>query len=103
MSYYRKHLFFCVNQTEDGSDCCNQRGGEAMFKYAKRKAKDLRLHGEGGDCRVNRAGCFDRCGEGPVCVVYPDAVWYTYVDEADIDEILQSHLRDGQVVERLKI
>jgi (2Fe-2S) ferredoxin len=34
-------------------------------------------------------------------VVYPEAVWYSYVDESDIDEIVQSHLRDGQVVERL--
>ena len=45
----------------------------------------------------------DRCAEGPVCVVYPDAVWYTFVDEADIDEILESHLRDGKPVDRLKI
>jgi len=35
--------------------------------------------------------------------VYPDAVWYTFVDEQDIDEIVESHLRDGQPVERLKI
>ena len=33
-------------------------------------------------------------------VVYPEAVWYTFVDDADIDEIVQSHLRDGKVVER---
>jgi (2Fe-2S) ferredoxin len=33
--------------------------------------------------------------------VYPEAVWYSFVDNADIDEIVQSHLRDGQVVERL--
>jgi (2Fe-2S) ferredoxin len=34
-------------------------------------------------------------------VVYPEAVWYTYVDDADIDEIVDSHLKNGQVVERL--
>ena len=34
-------------------------------------------------------------------VVYPEAVWYTYVDEHDIDEIVESHLKNGQVVERL--
>jgi len=38
---------------------------------------------------------------GPIAVVYPEAVWYSYVDESDIDEIVQSHLRDGKVVERL--
>ena len=34
-------------------------------------------------------------------MVYPDATWYTYVDEADIDEIVDSHLKQGKVVERL--
>ena len=103
MSYYRHHLFFCLNVREDGAQCCSQANAEAMFEHAKKKAKKLGLHGKEGDCRVNRAGCFDRCAEGPVCVVYPDAVWYTYVDAADIDEILESHLRDGVPVERLKI
>lgn len=103
MSYYRHHLFFCLNRREDGGACCADHDAEALFEYAKKRAKALGLHGKGGDCRVNRAGCFDRCDRGPVCVVYPDAVWYTYVDAADIDEILESHLRDGQVVERLKI
>ena len=36
-------------------------------------------------------------------VVYPEATWYTYVDKEDIDEIVDSHLLKGQVVERLKI
>jgi (2Fe-2S) ferredoxin len=51
--------------------------------------------------RVNQAGCLDRCAGGPVLVVYPEAVWYTYVDNQDIDEIIESHLQNGQVVERL--
>jgi (2Fe-2S) ferredoxin len=38
-----------------------------------------------------------------VAVVYPDGVWYTYVDEEDIEEILQEHLIHGRPVERLKI
>jgi (2Fe-2S) ferredoxin len=36
-------------------------------------------------------------------VVYPDAVWYTYVDQADIDEIIEEHLQNGRVVERLRM
>ena len=58
------------------------------------------LNGAGG-VRVNQAGCLDRCAGGPVLVVYPEAVWYTYVDQADIDEIVDSHLKNGQVVTRL--
>ena len=34
-------------------------------------------------------------------MVYPEAVWYSYVDNTDIDEIVESHLKNGQVVERL--
>jgi hypothetical protein len=34
-----------------------------------------------GKVRINNAGCLDRCEKGPVMVVYPEAVWYTYVDQ----------------------
>ena len=44
-----------------------------------------------------------RCDEGPVVVVYPEEVWYTYVDKSDIDEIVEEHLRHGRVVQRLRI
>ena len=64
--------------------------------------KEMGLTGA-GKVRVNTSGCMDRCEEGPVCVVYPDAVWYTYVDESDIDDIIESHLVNGKAVERLKI
>ena len=56
-----------------------------------------------GKIRVNQALCLDRCEEGPVCVVYPEGTWYTYVDESDVDEIIESHLLNGKSVERLKI
>jgi (2Fe-2S) ferredoxin len=36
-------------------------------------------------------------------VVYPEAIWYRYVDTEDIDEIIEEHLIHGRVVERLKI
>jgi len=50
---------------------------------------------------VNTSGCLDRCEEGPVCVVYPEGTWYTYIDEQDIDEIIENHLVGGEVVKRL--
>ena len=56
-----------------------------------------------GKVRFQKAGCLERCGEGPVLVVYPEAVWYTYVDKTDIDEIIDEHLVNGRVVERLKL
>ena len=78
------------------------KGAEAAFDHMKARVKELRLSGE-GKVRINRAGCLDRCNEGPLLVVYPQAIWYTFVDNADIDEIIESHLVNGKVVERLVI
>ncbi|MCU0935562.1 MAG: (2Fe-2S) ferredoxin domain-containing protein [Gammaproteobacteria bacterium] len=100
--YYRYHLFFCTNQREDGSPCCQRFDARAMRDYAKGRTKALGIAGAGG-VRVNTAGCLDRCAQGPVCVVYPEGVWYTWVDRDDIDEIIDEHLVHGRVVERLKI
>jgi (2Fe-2S) ferredoxin len=36
-----------------------------------------------------------------VAVVYPEGTWYSFVDNTDIDEIVDSHLQNGQVVQRL--
>lgn len=100
MSYYARHIFFCLNERDNGENACAQHGAQAGFEHCKARVKAERLVGPGG-VRVNRAGCLDRCSGGPVAVVYPDAVWYTYVDAADIDEIVDSHLKQGKVVERL--
>ncbi|MCL6556232.1 MAG: (2Fe-2S) ferredoxin domain-containing protein [Burkholderiales bacterium] len=100
--YYRYHVFFCTNQREDGGACCGDHDAQALRDYAKGRIKALGLNGP-GKCRINSAGCMDRCAEGPVVVVYPEGVWYTYVDQADIDEIIDEHLMHGRVVERLRI
>lgn len=102
MSYYCHHVFFCTNQREDGSACCQDHNAQAMRDYAKGRTKELGIAGKGAT-RINTAGCLDRCAEGPVIVVYPEGVWYTYVDQEDIDEIIDEHLMKGRVVERLTI
>lgn len=92
----------CVNQREDDRNCCQHHDAYKLCTYAKRKAKELGIAGQ-GRVRVNRAGCLDRCDEGPVAVVYPDGVWYTYKDKVDLDEIIFKHLKKGQIVKRLRI
>ena len=99
-SYYERHIFFCLNERSSGEACCAQHQAQQAFDHCKARVKELGLAGP-GQVRVNKAGCLDRCAGGPVAVVYPEAVWYTYVDRADIDEIVDSHLRRGEVVERL--
>ncbi len=101
--YFSHHVFFCLNQRNDDSrPCCAARGAVAAQEHAKRRIKELNLNGV-GQVRINKAGCLDRCEEGPVMVVYPEGTWYTYFDQGDIDEIIDSHLVNGKVVEHLKI
>ena len=102
MSYYRHHIFFCLNQRDNGQSCCAEQGAQAAFDHCKSQVKAKGLAGPGG-VRVNKAGCLDRCAGGPVAVVYPEGTWYTFVDQADVDEIVQTHLVEGRVVERLQL
>ncbi|MHB1198822.1 MAG: (2Fe-2S) ferredoxin domain-containing protein [Polaromonas sp.] len=101
-SYYEHHVFFCLNQRGNGEACCANHLAQEAFDHCKSQVKAAGLAGP-GKVRVNKAGCLDRCAAGPVVVVYPEAVWYSYVDMSDIDEIVESHLKNGQVVERLLI
>ncbi|MES2784941.1 MAG: (2Fe-2S) ferredoxin domain-containing protein [Pseudomonadota bacterium] len=100
ISYYKRHIFFCLNLRENGEQSCAQHNAQGAFDRCKQLVKAQGLAGPGG-VRVNKAGCLDRCAGGPVAVVYPEAVWYSYVDENDIEEIVESHLKNGVVVERL--
>lgn len=102
MSYYKHHVFFCCNQRKNGEASCNDHGASDMRAYAKDRVKALGLSGP-DNVRINQAGCLDRCELGPVMVVYPNETWYTYVDKADVDEIIEEHLKNGREVERLKI
>lgn len=98
--YYQRHIFFCLNERKGGEASCAQHDAQALFDRCKSAVKAAGLSGP-GQVRVNKAGCLDRCAGGPVAVVYPEGTWYTLVDADDVDEIVQSHLKDGQVVSRL--
>ena len=99
--YFARHVFCCVNE-RDASDprgCCKHRGSVALRDYMKTRVRELKLK----RVRVNQSLCLDRCELGPTMVIYPEGVWYTYRTEADVDEILQTHLVDGGRVARLML
>jgi (2Fe-2S) ferredoxin len=98
--YFNHHVFMCTNERQAPDACCAQQRSVALHAYAKERIKALGLNGQ-GRIRINKAGCLDRCGQGPCLVVYPEGVWYTFVDESDIDEIIQEHLMNGRIVQRL--
>ena len=101
-NYFKHHVFFCCNQRLEGESCCNNHGATEAQTYAKDRIAALKMKGP-GEVRINKAGCLDRCDDGPVMVVYPEGVWYTYVDNEDVEEIIQEHLINGRVVDRLRL
>ena len=101
-NFYKRHIFFCNNIRTDGKQCCSQSDAKEMYRYAKDKCRSNASLGE-GRLGVSESRCLGRCENGPVVVVYPDNVWYQYIDEEDIDEILESHLEGGNIVDRLLI
>jgi (2Fe-2S) ferredoxin len=100
--YYQYHVFFCTNQRAPGETCCANHGAEELRTYAKDRVKALGLN-KPGAVRINSAGCMERCDAGPVMVIYPQGIWYTFIDKEDIDEIIDRHLVKGEIVDRLRV
>lgn len=97
--FYTRHVFCCTNQREPGHrrGCCMEKGAAQLRGYMKQACRKLGKR----VVRVNTAGCLDRCELGPAMVIYPEGVWYTFNSEADVDEIIQTHLIEGRRVDRL--
>ena len=94
MGQYQRHVFVCTS----GDDCPARGDVEKMVKELRTAVAQAGKHVE---VRINKAGCFSQCGHGPMMVVYPDNVWYGGVQESDLKEIFESHIRDGKPVTRL--
>ena len=77
---------------------CDSSGGKAI-----RAKLDEAIKAEGLTEKVHtiKAGCFGLCEAGPILIVYPQEVFYALVTADDVDEIVQSHFKEGKVVERL--
>lgn len=93
MEVFEKHVFVCTT----GKTCPDQ-GGVEVCAALRKEIADLGLKKQ---IRINKAGCFDQCGNGPMLVVYPEGVWYAHVQPSDCKEIAQSHLLGGKPVTRL--
>ena len=102
MPKFEKHIFVCGNQRPAGHPrgCCDPLAEARLQQLFKQK---LAAHGLKGRVRANQSGCLDQCEHGPNVVVYPDAVWYGRVSEADVEEIVASHIVGGRPVERLRL
>ena len=102
MPRFQKHIFICNNDRGPDSPkgCCSRAGSPALLDYMKKRVHDLGLK---GIVRVNKAGCIDACQYGPSMVVYPDDTWYAPRTAEDMEEILQEHVQNDRIVDRLVI
>jgi len=90
---FKKHVFVCIS----GKTCPNE-GALEVFDELRKEVAERGLKKE---IRINKAGCFDQCGNGPLVVVYPEGTWYAHVTPVDCKEIVESHLVGEKVVDRL--
>ena len=97
--FYDAHVFVCCNRRQDGHPrgSCAAAGSEKLRDHMKARAKQLGLK----KVRINIAGCLDRCELGPCVVIYPEGVWYKVTTTAEVDAVLERHLRDGGRVPEL--
>ncbi|MCB9881506.1 MAG: (2Fe-2S) ferredoxin domain-containing protein [Planctomycetes bacterium] len=102
MAKFEKHIFVCENQRPQGHPrgCCADRGGAEIRALIK---EGIANRGLNKVVRANEAGCLDQCEFGTTLVVYPDNVWYGNVQPDDVDEILDHHILNGEIVTRLVI
>ncbi len=99
--FFQAHIFFCTNHRAPDypKGDCGRHNSEALARYLKTRVKECGL----SRVRVNTTGCLHRCSLGPVLVIYPEGVWYSFKDEADIDLILDRHLLKGERVDSLML
>jgi len=94
MKPYDHHVFVCTCPT------CSKKGAESVLLAFRDKTEKRGLLNK---VKVTRTGCLSsgECKHGPLVVVYPRGVWYRFVTVSDVDEIIERHLKGGQLVSRL--
>ena len=90
MAPYERHVFVCTH-----GEYCPFDGSAEVHRLLKDGVATLGLK---VSVRVNKAGCFNQCGNGPMVVVYPDNVWYAGVTPEMARRILEEHIAGGRPV-----
>jgi (2Fe-2S) ferredoxin len=99
---YEKHIFACFTQRPPthprGS--CGAKGAQPLWERLGAKLESEGLMAKVG---LTGSGCLGFCSAGPLMVIYPEGVWYQPKTTDDLDEIVESHVKKGKLVERLVV
>ena len=98
---YKRHVFACYTQRPPNHPrgSCGAQGAQPLWDRLGKKLEADRV----SDVGFTASGCLGFCRAGPLMVVYPEGVWYAPKTPEDIDEIVDTHLKGGQLVERLVV
>jgi len=98
MEPFRYHVYACQQEKPGEAPCCSRQGSAQVLEALRR---ELAAQGLTGDVQVTTCGSVGLCGRGPNMVVYPEGVWYSNVQVADVPELVREHFRNHRPVERL--
>jgi (2Fe-2S) ferredoxin len=100
LPHFERHVFVCVNErpADNPKGSCKAKGAVEVRDALKQALADRGLK---KIVRANNAGCLDQCERGVSVVVYPEQVWYGNVTVADVAEIVDRHIVNGEIVTRL--
>ena len=86
-----KHILVC-----QGTGCTSSKSPQILENFKKIiEEKEIK------NVRVIKTGCFGLCAKGPIVIIRPEDTFYAQVTPEDCEEIIQSHIVEGKVVERL--
>ncbi|MFG3591493.1 ferredoxin [Bradyrhizobium sp. RDI18] len=98
---YRHDVFACHVQRPPTHPhaSCGAAGAQVLWDRMRNAIEAQGLT----DIGFTAAGCLGFCNAGPLMAVYPDGIWYRPTTADDIDEIIESHLKEGKRVDRLVV
>ena len=88
---YRRHVLICA-----GTGCTSSKS----LKIAENLENALKAQNLENDVQIVKTGCFGLCAVGPIMIVYPEGTFYSSVQPEDVDEIVETHLKNGKIVDR---
>lgn len=96
------HIFVCTSSRLTGQlkGFCNSKSSNNILQAFIEAVEEEELT---EDVLVTNTGCLGICSKGPIAIVYPENVWYKELTVDDVAEIIESHIKNGRIVERLII